>query len=203
MANTLVDWKGAFDSVSHKGLQNALHRAGATNKTRAMIKALYEAATIRIKIGKEYTDPIKICRGVIQGDISSPLIFIIVLNDVFIHADAIVKPEGIKMMGKSVSTLGFADDIALQARKDRIQLRLQNLQNTSYRLCSMQYNIRKCGHDHRSKSSIREDKNNYRIYGPYLPNCPWIGHTNTPENQICREIRGRMDGHGWKQLAGD
>ena len=67
MANAFADWKGAFDSVSHKGIQNSPDRVGATNKMRSVIKALYEAVTIRIKIDKRYTDPIKICKGVRAG----------------------------------------------------------------------------------------------------------------------------------------
>ena len=41
---TFIDYTAAFDSISHKYLDNALRRAGASRKTRAIFRAIYKAA---------------------------------------------------------------------------------------------------------------------------------------------------------------
>ena len=44
---TFVDYSAAFDTdtVSHKFLDSALKKAGASNKVRAMFRAVYMSAT--------------------------------------------------------------------------------------------------------------------------------------------------------------
>ena len=41
---TYIDFKAAFDSVSHKFLDATLAKAGASRKTRAIFRAIYEVA---------------------------------------------------------------------------------------------------------------------------------------------------------------
>ena len=40
-----VDYAAAFDSVNHKFLDQALEKAGASNKIRAMARAVYASAS--------------------------------------------------------------------------------------------------------------------------------------------------------------
>ena len=42
---TFIDFKAAFDSVSHKYLDSALAKAGASRKSRAIFRAIYRAAS--------------------------------------------------------------------------------------------------------------------------------------------------------------
>ena len=80
-----LDYKAAFDTVSHKYIDRALAEAGATNKTRAIFRSIYRAATARTEVegidGKKVlSDTFPIRRGVVQGDITSPLYFILALE---------------------------------------------------------------------------------------------------------------------------
>ena len=82
---TFIDYSAAFDSVSHKFLDEALRKAGASNKTRSMFRAMYKAAsavtTVKDIDGKTVTSKcFQINRGVIQGDIISPILFVIALD---------------------------------------------------------------------------------------------------------------------------
>ena len=68
-----------------KFLDKALAKAGASNKCRAMFRSIYASATARTKVsdtdGKSVlSDAFAINRGVVQGDITSPLYFIIALE---------------------------------------------------------------------------------------------------------------------------
>ena len=87
-----VDYAAAFDSVSHKFLDETLHRAGASNKMRSMVREVYESARVFTTVpdadGKKIrTDVFPIMRGVLQGDIMSPLLFILVLEHILREHD--------------------------------------------------------------------------------------------------------------------
>ena len=115
-----VDYAAAFDSVSHKFLDKALEKAGASNKMRAMARAVYAAAaaftTVPDADGKCIkTDVFAIRRGVLQGDIMSPLFFILALEYILrLHDNT--QGKGVTLSSTPptrISTLGYADDLAL------------------------------------------------------------------------------------------
>ena len=114
---TFIDYSAAFDSVSHKFIDRALAAAGVKDKTRAMFRAIYSAATAVTEVqgtdGKKVmSDAFPINRGVVQGDITSPLYFILALELILRTHDT--HPEkGVELLGKSIYTLGYADDAAL------------------------------------------------------------------------------------------
>ena len=114
---TFIDYTAAFDSVSHKFLDEALKEAGATNKTRAIFRAVYAAATARTVVkdtdGKRVlSEAFNINRGVVQGDITSPLYFILALELLLKRHDARTN-KGIEFGNTKIHTLGYADDAAL------------------------------------------------------------------------------------------
>ena len=114
---TFIDFKAAFDSLSHKYIDAALAKAGATRKTRAIFRAIYAAATGVARVsgtqGKSvFSEPFDIARGVVQGDIISPILFILALDQLIKAHD--VLGTGVKCnSGLVVRVLGYADDAAL------------------------------------------------------------------------------------------
>ena len=114
---TFIDYTAAFDSVSHKFLDEALQRAGASAKSRALFRAVYVVANAVTKVtgtdGKEiFSEPFAINRGVIQGDILSPLYFILALELILRRHDDIAG-KGVDFGGERLHTLGYADDADL------------------------------------------------------------------------------------------
>ena len=116
---TFIDFVAAFDSISHRFLDEALEEAEASDKSRAIFRAIYKSATAVVRVSlpgggdKVRTDPFPVDRGVIQGDIFSPICFIIALEHLMRLSD-----DGgtMTMLGVLISKLEYADDAALVSK---------------------------------------------------------------------------------------
>ena len=112
-------YTAAFDTVSHKFLDEALAEAGAPIKVRAMFRAVYSSAsaftTVSAPDGRKVkSDVFNIRRGVVQGDITSPLYtyFILGLELILRRHDA-VAGKGVSLGSTILHSLGYADDVTL------------------------------------------------------------------------------------------
>ena len=131
---TFIDYTAAFDSVSHRFLDESLAEAKVPPKVRRMIQAIYSCATGAVKLqlasGEQTcSDRFLIRRGVIQGDIYSPPSFTVALDRIFRHHDT--KCDGIggpPLNCPRVSKLEYADDAGLLNKKtDDASERLSSL----------------------------------------------------------------------------
>ena len=132
------DYSAAFDSISHKFLDESLKKAGASRKTRAIFCAIYAAAegtgTARVRGlngNNIYSESFKVRRGVIQGDIISPIFFILAMEQIFRVHDK--NPEGVSLGNYlQVGVLGYADDAALlSSTTSKMSTRLSNVSHGS------------------------------------------------------------------------
>ena len=112
-----VDYKSAFDSLSHIFIFKSLKTAGASCKTLQLYKAIYTKAQVVAKAGTALSEPFDIDRGALEGDVNSPIIFSIGLEAVFREAEELNKSfglsGGIKLFDVSYSKIVFADDVTL------------------------------------------------------------------------------------------
>ena len=100
---TYLDFSAAFDSTSTLAIDTALQAAGASRKSRAMVRAIYGVARAHVENGEDF----RITRGCLQGDALSPFLFIITLWWCLRDADG----AGITLKGVHIDKLGFADDV--------------------------------------------------------------------------------------------
>ena len=116
---TFIDYTAAFDSISHRFLDESLAEANVQPKVRRMIRAIYSCATGAVRVQGAsgeyvYSEPFDIRRGAIQGDIYSPPSFTVGLDRIFrrhdIHCDGIGGPP---LRCPRVSKLEYADDASL------------------------------------------------------------------------------------------
>ena len=85
---TFIDYRAAFDTISHRFLDESLAAAGVQPKIRRIVKAIYTEATgmVRLRLPSGETmcsEPFPVRRGVIQGDIFSQQCFTLGLDRIF------------------------------------------------------------------------------------------------------------------------
>lgn len=105
-----IDYQKAFDTISHSAIWQTLLTQNVNQRYINILKHLYEKSHSRVQL-EDLGPPIKIERGVRQGDPLSPRLFIAVLETVISKLNW--KNLGINIKGKYLSHLRFADDIAL------------------------------------------------------------------------------------------
>ena len=141
---TLIDFTQAFDTVSHEFLRVACDEHGIPPKYCRLIGAIYKNAVGYIKGYKgSVSEPFGIFRGVLQGDILSPILFVLCLNSVWLRS--VEDGDGWRVLPDwLLDELSYADDIALfdccPANSER---RLQKLSDVAGATASMIINVPK------------------------------------------------------------
>ncbi|CAG9841161.1 unnamed protein product [Diabrotica balteata] len=107
-----VHFEKAFDKVQHKKLVDILKSKNIDSRDLKIISNLYWNQTAKVRVDSQYTENIKIQRGVRQGCVLSPLLFNVYSEAVFQEAlsDSI---EGISINGEVLNNLRFADDTVI------------------------------------------------------------------------------------------
>ena len=109
-----IDFEKAFDSISRKLLWPILLKNGIKGRLYKCVRSMYENVKARIRCGAKFTDYIKCTRGVKQGDVCSPVLFSLFINDLAL--DIINNGRhGVSLSSDFVQLviLLFADDMIL------------------------------------------------------------------------------------------
>ncbi|CAG9136986.1 unnamed protein product [Plutella xylostella] len=123
-----VDYEKAFDSIETWAVLNALQRCHIDYRHIEVLKCLYRNATMSVRVEDQTTEAIPLQRGVRQGDVISPKLFI--MEDVFKLLDW--EELGININGEYISHLRFADDIVFMAESlEDLSKMLQDLNRVS------------------------------------------------------------------------
>lgn len=113
-----VDFNKAFDSVKHSRLWEALVNQGVPEKWIEIIRKIYSKAKAYVKTDIK-GQVFEIGRGVRQGDPMSPNLFNSILEEIFREMNWEEKGYGIKIDGKNLNNLRFADDVVLIGKNEK------------------------------------------------------------------------------------
>ena len=179
---TFIDFAAAFDSVSHKYIDEALAKAGASTKCRRIFRAIYAAASGVARVNgtngqKVFSASFNVARGVVQGDIISPILFIIALDQLVRTHDQ--QGNGITCAPTlNIRILGYADDAALLERELDIMLqRLTTLADGARQDADMQVKMAKTFSQHvgRRESAAVEHEEAVAVQKEYKNECGFCG----------------------------
>ena len=126
-----MDLRKAFDSVWRNGLYHKLLKLGIGGKFYNLIKNTYSTNAINIKQNNSISvDNITSYKGVKQGDIMSPILFNLYINDLTDIFNSTHDP--VELNGSKINFLAYADDIVLLSQSSE---GLQNCLNSFHRYC--------------------------------------------------------------------
>ena len=126
-----VDFSKAFDCVPRDILMKKLEDRGINGKVLEIIKTLYMEDTASVKIGDTFSKPFKTNKGVRQGCVLSPLLFILFLSDLQARLDS--SKDNVNLdKDTEISCLMWADDILiLSETEEGLQHKLDTLEEYS------------------------------------------------------------------------
>ena len=192
-----IDYAKAFDCVDHNKLWKILQEMGIPDHLTYLLRNLYAGQEATVRTGHGTTDWFQIGKGVRQGCIFSPCLFNLYAEYIMRNAGLEEAQAGIKIAGRNINNLRYADDTILMAENDKelksllmkvkeqsekVGLKL-NIQKTkimasgpitSWEICQEPAQAtppmtRSCARDHDKVMWKRSDKQDFRIRGTPPP----------------------------------
>ena len=104
-----------FDCVDYNKLWKILKEMGILDHLTCLLRNLYAGEEATVRTGHGTTDSFQIGKGVCQGCILSPCLFNFYAEYIMRNAGLEEAQAGIKIAGKNISNLRYADDTTFTA----------------------------------------------------------------------------------------
>jgi Reverse transcriptase (RNA-dependent DNA polymerase) len=185
-----VDFEKAFDRIDWVMMLKILRQIGVDWRDRRLILNLYMNQKAVVKIQQEFSEEGEIGRGVRQGCCMSPLLFNIYAEAMMVEAMEGIE-EGIKIGGKLLKDVRFADDQGMVAGSEFGLQKIMDGLNATALKYGMKINIKKT----KVMRVSREGEVNITINGTKLEQVKsfkYLGHTITDDGRCETEIKCRI-----------
>ena len=127
-----TDYAKAFDYVDHNKLWKILKEMGIPDHLTCLLRNLYAGQEATVRTGHGTTDWFHIGKGVRQGCILSPCLFNLYAEYIMRTAGLEEAQTGIKIAGRNISNLRYADDTTLMAEsEEELKILLMKLKEES------------------------------------------------------------------------
>ena len=113
-----IDYAKAFDCVDHSKLWKILKEMGIPDHLPCLLRKLYADQEAAVRTGHGTTDWFQIGKGVHQGCILSPCLFNLYAGYIMRNAGLEEAQAGIKIAGRNINNLRYADDTTLMAESE-------------------------------------------------------------------------------------
>ena len=114
-----IDYTKAFDCVHHNKLWKILKEMGIPDHLTCLLRNLYAGQEAIVRTGHGTTDSFQNGKGVHQGCILSPCLFNLYAENIMRNAGLEEAQAGIKIAGRNINNLRYADDTTLMARREK------------------------------------------------------------------------------------
>ena len=113
-----IDYAKAFDCVDHNKLWKILKEMGILDHLICLLRNLYAGQEATVRTGHGTTDCFQIGKGVSQGCALSPCLFNSHAEYIMRNARLDEAQTGIKIAGRNINILRYADDTTLMAESE-------------------------------------------------------------------------------------
>ena len=114
-----IDYAKAFDCVDHKNLWKILKEMGIPDHLTCLLRNLYAGQEATVRTGHETTVWFQIRKGVRQGCILSPCSLNLYAEYIMRNVGLDEAQAGIKIAGRNINNLRYADGTTLMAESER------------------------------------------------------------------------------------
>ena len=138
-----IDYACAFDFVDHNKLWKTLKVMGIQDNLTCLLRELYAGQEATVTTGHGTTDWFQIGKGVRQGCILSPCFFNLFAEYIMRNAGLEEAQAGIKIAGRNINNLRYADDSTLMAEiEEELKSLLMKVKEES-EIVDLKFNIQK------------------------------------------------------------
>ena len=137
-----IDYAKAFDCVDYNKLWKILKEMGIPDHLTCLLRNLYEAQESTVRTGHGTTDWFQIGKGVHQGCKLSPCLFNLYAEYIMRNAGLEEAQAGIKIAGRNINNLRYADDTTLLAESKELKSLLMKVKEESEKV-GLKLNIQK------------------------------------------------------------
>ena len=113
-----IDYAKAFDSADHNKLWKILKEMGIPEHLTCLLRNLYAGQEATVRTGHGTIDWFQIGKGVHQGYILSTCLFNFYAEYIMRNAGLDEAQAGIKIAGRTINNLRYADDTTLMAESE-------------------------------------------------------------------------------------
>ena len=113
-----IDYTKAFDCVDHKKLWKILEEMGIPDQLTCLLRNLYAGQEALVRARHGTADWFQFGKGVRQGCILSPCLFNLYAEYIMRNAGLEETQSGIKIAGRNINHLRYANDTTLMAESD-------------------------------------------------------------------------------------
>ena len=113
-----IDYAKAFDCMNHDKLWKILKDMGIPDHLTCLVRNLYAGQEATVRTGHETADWFQIGKEVCQGYILSPCLFSLYAEYIMRNAGLEEAQAGIKIAGRNINNLRYADDTTLMAESE-------------------------------------------------------------------------------------
>ena len=127
----LIDYAKTFDCVDHKKLWKILKEMGIPDHLTCLLRNLYAGQEAIVRTRHRTTDWFQNGKGVRQGCVSSPYLFNLYAEYIMRNAGLDEVQAGIKIAGRNINNLRYADDTTLMAEIEELKSLLMKVKEES------------------------------------------------------------------------
>ena len=137
-----IDYAKASDCVDHHKLWKILQEMAIPDHLTCLLRNLYAGQEAIVRTGHGTTDWFQIGKGVCQGCILSPCLFNFNAEYIMRNAGLDEAQAGIKIAGRNINNLRYADDTTLMAESEELKTFLMTVEEESEKV-GLKLNIQK------------------------------------------------------------
>ena len=188
-----TDYAKAFDSVDHNKLWKILQEVGIPDYLTCLLRNLYASQEATVRTGHGTTDWLQIRKGVCQGCILSPCLFNFYAEYIMRNAGLDEAQAGIKIAGRNINNLRYADDTTLMAESEELKNLLKKVKKESEKV-GLKLNIQK------TKVMTFGPITSWQIDGETVADFIFLGSKITADDDCSHEIKRCLP--PWKKSHG-